>query len=108
MWSGGGTRASRLLHGRHEIVGDRAADAAVGQLDDVVLGAAGIAAAEQQLAVDADLAELVDDQRDAAAAGMRAAGGGSGWSCRRRGSPVTTVVGNLGQRRHQRSVGDLR
>ena len=60
----------QALHGRHEIIGDRAADAAIRQLDDVVLGAGGIAAAEQQLAIDADLAELVDDQRDAAAAGM--------------------------------------
>ena len=70
MCSGGGTRAEQALHGRHEIVGDGAADAAVGQLDDVVLGTGAIAAAEQQLAVDADLAELVDDQRDAAAAGV--------------------------------------
>ena len=52
------------LHGRHEVVGHGAADAAVRQLDDVVLGAGRIAAAEQQLAVDADVAELVDDQRD--------------------------------------------
>ena len=59
----------QALHGRHEVVGDGAADAAVRQLDDIVLGAGRIAAAEQQLAVDADLAELVDDQCDAAAAG---------------------------------------
>ena len=47
--------------GRQEIVGDGAAQAAIGQLDDVVVGASRVAAAEQQLAVDAELAELVDD-----------------------------------------------
>ena len=48
-------------HGRQEIVGDGAAQAAIGELDDVLLGAGGVAAAEQHLAVDAELAELVDD-----------------------------------------------
>ena len=54
---------------RQEIVGDRAAEAAIRQLDDVVVAAGRVAAAEQQLAVDAELAELVDDDRQAVAGG---------------------------------------
>jgi hypothetical protein len=54
-----------LAHRRQEVVGHGAADAAVAELDHVVLGAALDPAAEQQLAVDAELAELVDDQRQA-------------------------------------------
>ncbi len=68
----GGRRAvQQLLHGRHEIVGHGAADAAVGKLDDIVLGAHRVAAAAQHLGVDADVAELVDDQGDALAAVAR-------------------------------------
>ena len=52
---------------RHELVGDRAAQAAVGQLDDVFLRAGGVAAAFEDFAVDADIAELVDDDGKAAA-----------------------------------------
>ena len=70
MCSGGFGRSSSALQRRHEIVGDGAADAAVGQLDDRVLGAALDAAALQDLAVDADIAELVDDHREAAAVGI--------------------------------------
>src|SRR5262249_52777633 len=51
------------LQGRQEIVGDGAADAAIRQLDHILLAAAFEAAAEQQLAIDAELAELVDDER---------------------------------------------
>ncbi len=51
---------------RHEFVGDGAAQAAVGELDDIVLGAGGIAAAFEHFAVDADIAELVDDHRELA------------------------------------------
>ncbi len=51
---------------RQKILGDGAADAAVRELDDLVVGA-GVAAGEQQLAVDAELAELVDEEADAAA-----------------------------------------
>jgi hypothetical protein len=58
------------LHRRQEVVGDGAADAAVRQLDDVVLAAALDRAADEQLAVDPDLAELVDDDRDPSAAGL--------------------------------------
>src|SRR5690606_8004756 len=57
---------------RQEVVGDGAADAAVGQLDDVVVGAALVAAAADQLAVDAEVAELVDDEGEPAAAGILA------------------------------------
>ena len=60
----------QLPHGRHEIIGHGAADAAIGQFDDVLLAAGRIAAALQDLAVDAHVAELVDDQRDAAALGV--------------------------------------
>ena len=70
MWSGRGSRFSSARHGGREIVGDGAADAAVGELDDVVLGARLGAAALQDIAVDADVAEFVDDQREPAAAGM--------------------------------------
>src|SRR5262249_8282743 len=48
---------------------DGAADAAVGQLDHVVLGAALDAAAFDDGPVDAQVAELVDDQRQLAAVG---------------------------------------
>ena len=71
MWSGGVGALEQPRHGRQEIVGDGAADAAIGQLDDVVLGAGVVAAAEQQLAVDAEFAELVDDDREPLPAGMR-------------------------------------
>src|SRR3569623_164597 len=50
--------------GRQEIVGDGAADAAVRQLDDVLFRAILDAAALDDLAIDAELAELVDDERD--------------------------------------------
>ena len=55
---------------RHEIVGHGAADAAIGELDDVLLRAGLDAAAFEDLAVDADIAELVDDDRQPAAAGV--------------------------------------
>ena len=52
---------------RHEFVGDRAAQAAVGQFDDILLRAGVVAAAFEDFAVDADIAELVDDDGEAAA-----------------------------------------
>ena len=48
---------------RGEIVGDRAADAAVGKLDDRVFRAGRVGAALDEVAVDADVAEFVDDER---------------------------------------------
>ena len=60
----------QLFHRRDEVVGDGAADAAIGQLDDVVLRAGFGAAAAQDVAIDAEIAELVDDQRDALALGL--------------------------------------
>jgi hypothetical protein len=48
---------------RHELIRHRAAQAAVGQFDDVLLRAGSIAAAFKNFAVDADVAELVDDHR---------------------------------------------
>ncbi len=56
---------------RQEIIGDGAADAAIGELDDaLLLVARGVAAGLQDVAIDADVAELIDDQREAAAAGV--------------------------------------
>ena len=57
-------------HGGQEIVGHRAADAAVGELDHVLLGAALDAAAAEHGAVDAEVAELVDQQRQPPPAGV--------------------------------------
>ncbi len=57
----------QALQGRHEIVRHGAADATVGQLDDAILAACLDAAALEDLAVDADIAELVDDHRQSAA-----------------------------------------
>ncbi len=84
---------------RHEIIGHGAADAAVGQLDDAVLRAAFDAAALQDLAVDADIAELVDDHGEPPSIGIlehvphqgRLAGAEKAGDDR---------AGNLGQRAH--------
>ena len=70
MCSGGLARVQQLLERRDEIVGDGAADAAIGELDDVVLAAGLDAAGFEDLAVDADVAELVDDEGEAAAVGV--------------------------------------
>ncbi len=53
--------------GRHEVVGDGAAQAAIGEFDDGVLGAIGVGAAFQDIAVDAEVAEFVDQDRQPAA-----------------------------------------
>ena len=63
-----GIAGDQLFHRRNEIVRDRAADAAIGEFDNVVRIAGIIAAIGQQAAIDADIAELVDDQRDPPAA----------------------------------------
>ena len=55
------------LHRGDEILGHRAADAAIRQLDHVLLGAGLVAAAFQDAAIDAEIAEFIDDQRDALA-----------------------------------------
>ena len=58
-----------LFHGGDEVVGDSAADAAIGELDHV-LGAAGLLTAiGKDLAIDADIAELIDDERQPLAPG---------------------------------------
>ena len=49
---------------RHELVGDGAAQAAIGEFDDVFFGTGVIAAAFENLAVDADVAKFVDDHRE--------------------------------------------
>ncbi len=86
IWSGRFVAVEQLLHGRDEIVGDGAADAAIGEFDDVVLGAGLRAAALQHVAVDAEIAEFVDDQRDPRAVRRSAACCGSSSSCPRRES----------------------
>ena len=58
------------LDGGQKIVGDGAANAAVGELDDVVLAAGVVTARREHLAVDTDVAELVDHQRQAPAVGV--------------------------------------
>ena len=57
------------IKGWYEFVRDRAAQAAIGELDDLRTGR--ITASLQDLAVDADVAELVDDHRKLAALRMR-------------------------------------
>ena len=52
---------------RHEFVGDGAAQAAIGQFDNVFLGAGGIAAALENIAIDAHVAKFIDDDGEAAA-----------------------------------------
>ena len=61
----------KARQGRHEIIGDGAAEASIGQLDNIVLVARRVAAAEQQLAVDAELAEFIDDDGEPPPLGMR-------------------------------------
>ena len=58
-------------HRGREIVGDRAADAAVGKFDDRLFRAGRVGAAFEEIAVDADVAELVDDEREPPPAGVR-------------------------------------
>src|ERR1700730_721425 len=63
-------KREKLLDRGQKIVGDGAADAAIGEFDDF-LGAAGeIAAAVQDLRIDADIAEFVNDEGNAAAFGI--------------------------------------
>jgi hypothetical protein len=60
MLDRGFSRQDRV-QGRHEVVRNCAAEAAVGQFDDVLLRTRLIAATLENFAVDADVAELVDD-----------------------------------------------
>ncbi len=53
-----------------EIVGDGAADAAIGEFDDSFLAAGKIATAIQHFRIDADIAKFVDDEGEAAAVGI--------------------------------------
>ena len=57
-----------LVEGGDEVVGDGAADAAVRQFDDVLLGATADAAAFDEGTIEAEIAELVDDDREPAPA----------------------------------------
>ena len=56
------------LHGGDEIFSHGAAEAAIGELDDILLRAAFDAAALQDFAIDADAAELIDDDGEPLAA----------------------------------------
>ncbi len=58
------------LDGRDEIVGDGAADAAVGELDDVLDRAIVVGAGLQNVAVNPERAELVDENGEPLAAGI--------------------------------------
>ena len=58
------------LHRRDELVGDGAAQAAVGQLDNIALATAFDAALAQSVPVNADGAEFVDDNGDPAPASV--------------------------------------
>ena len=60
----------QLLDRGQEIVGDRAADAAVGEFDYVVLLARLDAAGFEDIAIHPDVAEFVDDERDPPPAGV--------------------------------------
>ena len=64
-----GTFDEALERGQ-KIFGHGAADAAIGELDHVIRAARGDAAAQKQLAIDPQLAEFVDDERDAAPCGV--------------------------------------
>src|SRR5262249_50199342 len=56
---------------RDELVRHGAAEAAIGELNDVLLRARGIPAALEDLAIDSHVTELVDDHGEAAATGIR-------------------------------------
>ena len=56
---------------RDEIIGDRAADAAIGEFHHLHRRAAWVAAIGDEVAVEADITELVDDDGDPPPAGMR-------------------------------------
>src|SRR6056297_2128918 len=64
---GGILTVQQLFQRRYEIFGHGAADAAVGQFHHVILGAAFDAAALEDAAIDAKIAEFVDNKRDALA-----------------------------------------
>ena len=57
----------QFFHRGDEIISNSAADAAVGQLHDVVLCAGFITAAFEDITINAKVAEFVDDERDALA-----------------------------------------
>ena len=54
----------------NEIIGHRAADAAVGKLDDRVFRAGRVRTTPDEIAVDPDIAEFVDDEREPPPAGV--------------------------------------
>jgi hypothetical protein len=59
------------LHGRNEIVGHSAADAAIGKFDDVLFRTIGVRAGFQNLAIDAFAAEFIDQHRELSAVCIR-------------------------------------
>ena len=61
-----GLRIARkqLFHCWDKIIGDGAADAAIGQLHDVVFGASFLAATFEDIAIYTKIAKFIDDKRD--------------------------------------------
>ena len=59
-----------LFDRRQKVVGDRAADAAIGQLEDVFIRAVGIAAAFEQFTVHREIAEFIDHEGKFLAVGL--------------------------------------
>ena len=62
---GGVFAVEQFFHCRDEVIRDGAADAAVGELHHIVFGAGFIAAAFEDIAVHAEIAKFVDNERDA-------------------------------------------
>ncbi len=60
----GGWPRQQFFKGRDEIIGNRAADAAIRKLDNIVLGAGFRAAPFQDFAINPEITKFVDNQRD--------------------------------------------
>jgi hypothetical protein len=60
----------KLGHRRNEIIGNSAADATIVELDHVFLTAAFDTAAFQNSAINAQIAKLIDNERDALSIGI--------------------------------------
>ena len=58
------------LDRRHEIVGDGATQATIGEFDDVLFGAVVDSAGAQNFTVDADVAEFINDERETSVLGV--------------------------------------
>ena len=72
--------------GRREIVGDGATETAVGELDDRLFRAGLVGAARDEVTVDADVAEFIDDEGEAAVRWRFPRDDARASSCQRRGN----------------------